>query len=152
MADGDNTYSILEVSKILGLSRKRIREYETEGLFKARRNPVNKYRVYTDDDIRRLRIIRDLIHGYGLTIQGIRALFSLVPCWKILQCKIKDCLVRERQNDGACYAVQGKALKRSGAGCHPDDCRYCPVFLGAEKNLVQYELLCGLRPDTALRR
>lgn len=146
MAGDCTTYSILEISKILGLTRKRIREYEAEGLFKARRNPLNRYRIYTDDDIRRIRLIRDLIHEYGLTIQGIRALFSLVPCWQIMQCRIKACPIRKCRENKACYAMLGKTINRSGAGCRPDDCRFCPVFLGAEKNRIQYSLLCGLKP------
>lgn len=48
-----------EVSEILGISMDTLRNWEMNGLFKVKRKE-NGYRVYTDDDIRKLKIIRSL--------------------------------------------------------------------------------------------
>ncbi len=48
-----------EVSDILGISMDTLRNWEMNGLFKVKRKE-NGYRVYTDDDIRKLKIIRSL--------------------------------------------------------------------------------------------
>ncbi|MFZ2539363.1 MAG: MerR family transcriptional regulator [Oscillospiraceae bacterium] len=48
-----------EVSEILGISMDTLRNWEMNGLFKVKRKE-NGYRVYTDEDIRKLKIIRSL--------------------------------------------------------------------------------------------
>jgi len=41
---------------MLGISKQTLLRYEAKGLFpKARRNPFNRWREYSDDDIRHLR-------------------------------------------------------------------------------------------------
>lgn len=55
-------YNIQEVANILGIYRGTIKNYETKGIFpKARRNPINKYREYTPQDIDILK--RILLRG-----------------------------------------------------------------------------------------
>jgi len=45
-------YNIQEVADILGIYRGTIKNYEAKGIFpKSRRNPINKYREYTPQDI-----------------------------------------------------------------------------------------------------
>lgn len=48
-----------EVSKLLHISMDTLRNWELNGLLKTNRKE-NGYRIYTDDDIRRLKIIRSL--------------------------------------------------------------------------------------------
>ena len=61
VADSSNNkrfFNVLEVAKIIGLSRQTIVRYERRGIFpKPRRNLVNKWREYTDRDISRLKSI-----------------------------------------------------------------------------------------------
>ena len=48
-----------EVSVYLGITMDTLRNWEMNGLLRVKRKE-NGYRVYTDDDIRRLKIIRSL--------------------------------------------------------------------------------------------
>lgn len=51
---------INEVEQIVGLSKKSIRYYEENGLLKPKRDRVNDYRIYSEEDIKKLRIIKFL--------------------------------------------------------------------------------------------
>ena len=56
---GDNMF-INEVENIVGLSKKSIRYYEENGLLNPKRKENSKYRIYSEDDIRKLKIIKFL--------------------------------------------------------------------------------------------
>jgi DNA-binding transcriptional MerR regulator len=58
--------AIREVSKLLGVSHDVIRNWERNGLISVRRNSYNNYRLFSQGDIERLRVIRMLSHaGYS---------------------------------------------------------------------------------------
>ncbi|OGW74917.1 MAG: hypothetical protein A2Z72_00080 [Omnitrophica bacterium RBG_13_46_9] len=51
-------YNIQEVASLLGIYKGTIKNYEDKGIFpRAHRNPINKYREYTPQDIDILRRI-----------------------------------------------------------------------------------------------
>ena len=51
-------YKIEEAAKKLGLSKQTILRYEAKGVFpKSRRNRINKWREYTEKDIKKLKTI-----------------------------------------------------------------------------------------------
>ena len=54
------TYSIGEISRMVNLSRRTIRYYEEIGLLHSVRRIENGKRVFTDDDVRRLKFINRL--------------------------------------------------------------------------------------------
>ena len=54
------TYSIGELSRTVNLSQRTIRYYEEIGLLHSVRRIENGKRVYTDDDVRRLKFINRL--------------------------------------------------------------------------------------------
>lgn len=49
------TYYIAEFAKKLGVYKDTIRNYQKKGLLPDRRNPVNKYRIFTDEDLETAR-------------------------------------------------------------------------------------------------
>ncbi len=59
-APARNAYSIGELARTVNLSRRTIRYYEEIGLLHSVRRIENGKRVYTDDDIRRLKFINRL--------------------------------------------------------------------------------------------
>jgi DNA-binding transcriptional MerR regulator len=62
----DKPLSIGEVSKLLGVSRDKIRNWERNGLITVSRSAYNSYRLYRQQDIERLQIIRMLTQaGYS---------------------------------------------------------------------------------------
>jgi MerR family transcriptional regulator, repressor of the yfmOP operon len=56
----DRQYAIGELSRLVGLSQRTIRYYEEIGLLHSVRRIENGKRVYTDDDLRRLKFINRL--------------------------------------------------------------------------------------------
>ncbi len=65
--EGTSTYSIGELSRIVSLTQRTIRYYEEIGLLHSVRRIENGKRVYTDDDVRRLKFINRL-KMLGLTL------------------------------------------------------------------------------------
>ena len=51
---------IKEVETLVGLTSKNIRYYEDVGLIKPNRNNENSYRIYSNDDLKKLKIIKFL--------------------------------------------------------------------------------------------
>lgn len=77
--------NIHEVEHLIGLSKKSIRYYEEHGLLKPKRNQENDYRVYQEEDIKKLKVIKFLreldvpIHDLKLLNDGV---LSLQECMK----------------------------------------------------------------------
>jgi DNA-binding transcriptional MerR regulator len=59
-AESTPTYSIGELSRMVNLTQRTIRYYEEIGLLHSVRRIENGKRVYTDDDVRRLKFINRL--------------------------------------------------------------------------------------------
>ena len=77
--------NIHEVEHLIGLSKKSIRYYEEHGLLKPKRNQENDYRIYQEEDIKKLKVIKFLreldvpIHDLKLLNDGV---LSLQECMK----------------------------------------------------------------------
>ena len=51
-------YSVTQTAQFLGISKQTLIRYENKKLFpSARRNALNGWREYTEDDIKKLRVI-----------------------------------------------------------------------------------------------
>jgi len=92
-------YPIGVVAELLGTTDQTLRLYEKHGLITPQRR--NKNRFYSENDIKWLRCIRDLIHVKKISIEGIKRLLTYAPCWEITQCS------EERRN--ACSAFIDKS-------------------------------------------
>jgi MerR family transcriptional regulator/heat shock protein HspR len=101
-----------------------MRMYERRGLIVPHKTGTNQRR-YTDGDIDRLRCIRNAINVEKISIEGIRRVLSLIPCWAIVQCGEGD-----RQECPAYFGHSEPcwALKHKGAFCTGRDCRSCEVY------------------------
>ncbi|MGE5699122.1 MAG: MerR family transcriptional regulator [Deltaproteobacteria bacterium] len=66
-SERSSTYSIGELSRMVSLTQRTIRYYEEIGLLHSVRRIENGKRVYTDDDVRRLKFINRL-KMLGLTL------------------------------------------------------------------------------------
>lgn len=117
-------YSIGTAARILGISVHTMRLYERSGLIVPYKSTSNQRR-YSDGDIERLRCIRAAIHDEKMSIEGIRRVLSLIPCWAILHCTDDD-----REN---CPAYNGHSepcwsLRKKATFCGERDCRACVVY------------------------
>ncbi len=72
-SDTSVTYAIGELSRMVNLSQRTIRYYEEIGLLQSIRRIENGKRVYTDDDVRRLKFINKL-KVLGLSLAEMAAL------------------------------------------------------------------------------
>lgn len=69
-------YRIGEVARQSGVSAANIRYYEKEGLLAPGARADNSYRLYSDDDVHRLRFIR-LCRAMDMSLDEVRTLLAL---------------------------------------------------------------------------
>lgn len=77
-------YPIGVVAELIGTTDQTLRLYEKHGLIKPTRR--NKNRYYSENDIKWLQCIRELIHKKKISIEGIKRLLDYAPCWEITEC------------------------------------------------------------------
>ncbi len=84
---------INEVENIVGLSKKSIRFYEENGLLSPKRKEENGYRIYTEEDIHKLKVIK-FLRELDVPIRELNLLnegkLTLEECLKMRIDKIKD--------------------------------------------------------------
>lgn len=69
-------YTISTVAKLLNVHPQTLRLYEREGLIKPQRSPGNT-RLYTEEDIERLRVIFNLTRELGVNLAGVDVILRL---------------------------------------------------------------------------
>jgi MerR family transcriptional regulator/heat shock protein HspR len=68
-------YVISVAAEITGLHPRTLRIYEERGLLTPTRR--NRIRLYSDEDIERVRMIRQLIDSYRLNLAGVRLILEM---------------------------------------------------------------------------
>lgn len=71
--------NIKQAAEQSGVSARNIRYYEQAGLLTPARNPENEYRIYSQADVRALKLIRDAAHT-GYAGRGDRHCAERAPC------------------------------------------------------------------------
>lgn len=113
-------YAIGQVSQMVNLSQKTIRDYEQMGLFKPRRHPRTNNRIYSDFEIEQIKRITYLIHNEGLTLSCLRLIIQMAPCWNIFDCMVKDECPAMENASVPCYEVRRKFGTLCSGAC--DQC------------------------------
>ena len=91
-------YVISVAARMLDLHAQTLRGYEREGLLSPARSSGG-VRMYSDDDIDRVRRIRRLVEELGCNLAGVDVIFNLMDRMQGLQMEIarlQDDLQRER--------------------------------------------------------
>jgi len=85
-------YRIEIVSELLDVPRSQIRRYERLGLITPSGgiDPGTASRVYSEDDIRRLRRIRRIQRDLGLNLEAVQVVMRLVDQIEQLQRQINE--------------------------------------------------------------
>lgn len=102
----NNSYSIGEVAQLAGLTQRTIRYYEEIGLLNSVKRLEGGKRIYTDEDLRRLKFIKRL-KILGLSLSEMKELediyfvsrsnrAALIKLIDILEKNIKE--IEKRQN------------------------------------------------------
>lgn len=75
----DNTplVSLATAADIMGVHQRTLMMYELEGLVIPKRNPQNR-RLYSQNDIKKIRFIRYLTQKKKLNFAGIRIVFKMM--------------------------------------------------------------------------
>src|SRR5512147_1941561 len=122
---GKEFYLINEVSRLINLSQKRIREYEKEGFLKPLREKNTNNRLYSPFDIDQIGQITKLIHERGFTLACLKNFLAHAPCWNIFDCKEKEACPAYQLPWQPCFEVpKDKPGQRS--------CSQCPIFLNRD--------------------
>lgn len=125
------TYSISEVSRIVDLSQKRIRDYEKEGFLRPQRETETNNRIYTEQEIAVIRRIKELIHQ-GFTLRCLKNLMVSAPCWVIFDCEEKAYCPAYKSPGAICYQLLCPKPKFEERTCET-----CPVFLTCSSRPVK---------------
>lgn len=122
MNNNEPLFPISSAAKILGVSVHTLRMYEREGLILPHRKDSG-HRLYTDSDIERLKCIRESINERKISIEGIKTIYSLIPCWNIKGCSEKD---RSKCKAFTNHSNPCWSFKKN---IHSDEgCRVCNVY------------------------
>jgi MerR family transcriptional regulator/heat shock protein HspR len=120
----DPLISIGVLARKVGLSVSAIRNYEHEGLIIAHRTPSG-HRLFSHEDITRVRTVQRLIQRLGLNIEGIRRMEALLPCWDLLPCtpEARTRCAAYKDNTRPCWMIKGIDCAPQG-----NECRQCAVY------------------------
>lgn len=118
-------YPIRIAAKKLNISVHTIRMYEREGLVIPQKSKGNQ-RIYSDADLERINCIRNAINDSKISINGIKVILSMAPCWAIVKCSKED--------QKKCDAFNGNhqpcwTYEKTGKKCEIRDCRECEVYI-----------------------
>lgn len=115
-----------------GLSQKRIRDYEKEGLIKPARHPNTNDRLFSTFDVKQIKRIQSLIHKRGLTIPAIKQLLVMASGWNIFECQEKENCEAFQNPYRPCWEI-----RRAGNKVHYREfCTVCPLYLARKTGKV----------------
>lgn len=120
----DPLISIGVLAQRVGLSVSAVRKYENEGLIIAHRAPSG-HRLFSPEDISRVRSIQHLVHDLGLNIEGIHRLQALLPCWDLRPCseETRNACPAYKDSTRPCWMLKALDGVRQG-----NECRGCAVY------------------------
>jgi len=123
MQNDKPVYPISIAAELLEVHPRTLRLYEKHGLISPKRR--GKKRFFSNNDLRWIQCIREMIHEKGLNISGIKRLLALLPCWQI-----KGCSEEERKSCTAYYNKTEPCWKLIKKIC-PEKfelCKECKIY------------------------
>ena len=116
--------SIGAASQLLGISVNTLRLYEAEGLILPARTAKNQRR-YSRTDLARVTCIMHAIREEGMTMNAIKRMIAMIPCWESLGCSDEDrvgCAAYSNSQQ-PCWTYDHTKNRCAGRNC-----RQCPVY------------------------
>src|SRR3990172_6955349 len=117
-------YSIGSAARMLNVSVQTLRMFENEGLIIPFRT-TGGHRSYSDADIERLECIRKAINEEKISINGMKRIHAMIPCWDIIKCPQEErtqCPAFKNHSAG-CWTYQ-----HEHSVCAAKECRLCEVY------------------------
>lgn len=124
ISQNEPIFPISAAAKLLNISVHTLRMYEREGLFIPYKKESNQ-RSYSKADIERIECIRNAINELKISINGIKTIYSLIPCWQVVKCSNND----RKKCEG--FNGHGKPCWTSShpnTVCQNKNCRECDVY------------------------
>ena len=109
-------YTIRIAAEMIGVHQQTLRTYEREGLLTPARS-AGRQRLYSEDDIERLRLIRRLIDELGVNLAGADIILRLRS--RIHELELENQRLRhdmQRQRDQHLPVVRRPRLRREERG------------------------------------
>lgn len=130
VSNTEPVYSLGTASRLSQISVHSIRQYIDNGLI-IPHTTTTKRHLFSQVDIMRLKCIKNQLLQMGLNIAGIKALYSLIPCWSIHPCSLEA-----RKKCDAYYSVSVPCWEASKKEkeCKNEECRYCNVYRYPEEH------------------
>ena len=153
--------NIKEVEKITGISSQNIRFYEKEGLIKPNRDDNNGYRVYSEDDIKLLKMIK-MLRMLDMPVGDIKELLSggnLSLCLdkqkELLEKKVSDAMYAIKMCDGLkdeCNSLAELDVDKYLGEMEKDSSHYFKLWLNDYKSVMEYQhkRVFTFTPDRAI--
>ena len=111
-------YHISRVSELYRLHPQTLRLYEREGLLKPSRSQGNT-RLYTDEDLRQLEVILNLIRDLGVNLAGVEVILNMRQRMRQMEAEVSELLeyvkreyFRGREAD---FEVRRRSLVKVGS-------------------------------------
>lgn len=129
LKDDEPIFPISSAALLLKISVHTLRMYEREGLFIPYKKESNQ-RLYSKRDLERIECIRRAINEMKVSINGIKTMYSLIPCWDIVKCSETDRANCEayKEHSKPCWTY-----KHKNNICEKLNCRECSVYLNFTK-------------------
>jgi MerR family transcriptional regulator/heat shock protein HspR len=117
-------YSIAAVAEMLDVSVETLRLYERRGLILIYKSKGNQ-RIYSQADVERFECIRRAINEHKISIEGIRRMQAMIPCWEYVQCSTaqRNACPAYNRPDAGCWTYKHKRN-----ACKDRECKTCPVY------------------------
>jgi MerR family transcriptional regulator/heat shock protein HspR len=114
-------YPMGVAARLLGVHPRTLRIYEEEGFIKPCRHGGKRF--FSQSDLEWIKCLRSLIHEDNISIEGVKRLLEVMPCWQLKNCpeeKRQRCSARRRMNK-KCWEFTRKTCEKS--------CRNCEKYL-----------------------
>src|SRR6266699_4905035 len=89
MALDQDLYFISMAARMLGMHPQTLRKYERLGLVRPTRT-IGSMRVYSRDELERLRLIKHLVEDGGINLAGVQRLLSIAEVVQRLRPLMRD--------------------------------------------------------------
>jgi MerR family transcriptional regulator, heat shock protein HspR len=95
--ESESRYVISVAARIVGIEAHTLRYYERLGLVHPERSRGN-IRLYSEDDIEKLRYIKTLISDCGVNVAGVEVALKLMEMMNELRRRLEDMESRARES------------------------------------------------------
>ena len=119
-------YTIGVIAELIGVHPETLRVWERNKLIKPSRH--NKQRLYSNNDLKRLKFILHKIKEKGLNVAGVRQVIEFYPCWFLRNCRggrAKN-VAEPGEYARPCWKYDGTYCVSEGGKEECEGCEFCP--------------------------